>query len=480
MKKQKKQKLPLEGDARVDRFVLMTVTLIDLMLIAGYALDFFEGNISMPYAASFDLLVAVTLLLDIIVYKVKPAKFRYVAVAGYMLVYADAVFGARNDLTFVIAFPILSVFILYYDYKLIAWISAVFGAIAILDCAYVVVRHAPHSGGAFNLSTVLLEGICVVTFLVVLGRVTVLSIRNNDQKIGRIRSMSDRVNASIREINDRLVQLNEASTSMKLAMEEVNTGVMDTATAVQRQMVQTEEIQNQIESIQNAAGTIRDSVGETMASVSEGNREVAGLVEQSQTSVSISGDVEEKLRRVQERMEEMNSITQLIDSIAFQTNIMALNANVEAARAGEFGRGFAVVASEISNMSAKTKEATDSIEELIRHVSDSLDELVGSVQKMSDVIRAEEEKTGRTSELFGNIEKNTQEVSRNADELLRNMVTLMQANQGIVESVQTISAASEEVSALTNQVLETELENADVIESVAGQMQELAESTEEE
>lgn len=478
MKKKQKQTAPLDGNARTDRFTLATIIVIDLMLIAGFTMDYLQGNISLAYTGSFGDLVLVTLLLDIIFYKVKRDKFRYVAVAGYVLVYAYAVFFARNDLTFVIAFPIITVFILYYDYKLIVWISGIFGAIAILDCAYVVLRHKPHSGGVFNLSSVLLEGLCVVTFLVVLGRVTVLSIQNNDQKIGRIRSMSERVNSSIYEINGQLVQLNEASTSMKGAMEEVNTGVMDTAEAVQRQMVQTEEIQNQIEFIQNAAGTIRDSVAQTMASVREGNREVSDLVEQAQTSVTISNDVVENLQKVQAHMDEMDSITQLIDSIAFQTNIMALNANVEAARAGEFGRGFAVVASEISNMSAKTKEATDSIEELIRNVSDSLKELVDSVHEMTRVIKAEEEKTGRTSELFESIETNTNKVSENADELMRNMGTLKQANQSIVESVQTISAASEEVSALTNQVLETELENADVINRVAGQMKDLAESTE--
>ena len=57
----------------------------------------------------------------------------------------------------------------------------------------------------------------------------------------------------------------------------------------------------------------------------------------------------------------MQSITQLINDVASQTSLLALNASIEAARAGEAGKGFAVVASEISNLAAKTKEATVNI-----------------------------------------------------------------------------------------------------------------------
>lgn len=98
----------------------------------------------------------------------------------------------------------------------------------------------------------------------------------------------------------------------------------------------------------------------------------------------------------------------MIESIAFQTNIMALNANVEAAHAGDSGRGFAVVATEISNMSTQTKEATDNISDLIHNATTSLDDLVASVTEMS---------TALTSEALSKEHANAESVSNIAEQI---------------------------------------------------------------
>ena len=88
-----------------------------------------------------------------------------------------------------------------------------------------------------------------------------------------------------------------------------------------------------------------------MCAVATGRDDVATLVAHADRSVLISEKVIEDLNSLKTSIKAMSGITQMIESIAFQTNIMALNANVEAAHAGDSGRGFAVVATEISNMS---------------------------------------------------------------------------------------------------------------------------------
>lgn len=98
---------------------------------------------------------------------------------------------------------------------------------------------------------------------------------------------------------------------------------------------------------------------------------------------------------------KVNEIISVIDDIAFQTNILALNATVEAAHAGDSGRGFAVVASEVRNLSQRSSKAAGEIRELvgqsshnvqaavhsIRNISQVLDQVVGGVRQASDQLR---------------------------------------------------------------------------------------------
>ncbi len=79
----------------------------------------------------------------------------------------------------------------------------------------------------------------------------------------------------------------------------------------------------------------------------------------------VVGEVVQTMRGIHEASRKIADIIQVIDSIAFQTNILALNAAVEAARAGEQGRGFAVVASEVRHLAQRSGDAAREIRQLI-------------------------------------------------------------------------------------------------------------------
>src|SRR5213078_225798 len=79
------------------------------------------------------------------------------------------------------------------------------------------------------------------------------------------------------------------------------------------------------------------------------------------------------MRAITESSRRVSEITSVIDGIAFQTNILALNASVEAARAGESGRGFAVVASEVRRLAKRSAEASKEITTLIGQSSEQVE-----------------------------------------------------------------------------------------------------------
>jgi methyl-accepting chemotaxis protein len=103
--------------------------------------------------------------------------------------------------------------------------------------------------------------------------------------------------------------------------------------------------------------------------------------------------VVETMKGINEASKKIADIIQVIDGIAFKTNILALNATVEAARAGEQGRGFAVVASEVRSLAGRSAEAAKAIKLLISasvervdHAGSTMTEVVSSIRRVTDLM----------------------------------------------------------------------------------------------
>ncbi|WP_374320350.1 methyl-accepting chemotaxis protein [Aquabacterium sp.] len=164
---------------------------------------------------------------------------------------------------------------------------------------------------------------------------------------------------------------------MQVATHEIATGNQDLSS---RTEAQAGSLQQTAASMEEITGTVRHS-----ASTAE---EAATLAQQAMAITSRSGEAVDHLTETMKGIEasstRITDIIQVIDSIAFQTNILALNAAVEAARAGEQGRGFAVVASEVRALAQRTATAAREVKQLITESSDNVKAgcgLTGSVQE---------------------------------------------------------------------------------------------------
>ncbi|AVP57438.1 methyl-accepting chemotaxis protein [Pulveribacter suum] len=126
--------------------------------------------------------------------------------------------------------------------------------------------------------------------------------------------------------------------------------------------------ESQASSLQQTAASMEQITG-TVRQTADAARQAAALAAQATASAERSsqaaGSVADTMQQIDQASRRIAEITQLIDAIAFQTNILALNAAVESARAGEHGRGFAVVAAEVRALSQRTQQAAREIRTLI-------------------------------------------------------------------------------------------------------------------
>ncbi|WP_296655886.1 methyl-accepting chemotaxis protein [Rhodoferax sp.] len=185
----------------------------------------------------------------------------------------------------------------------------------------------------------------------------------------------------------------------------------------------------------------------------------------SQMAVSASGvaerggqvvaDVVDTMRGINEASRRISDIIQVIDGIAFQTNILALNAAVEAARAGEQGRGFAVVASEVRSLAGRSAAAAKEIKSLIQTSVDRVSTGTALVDQagntMSEVVSSIGQLTGIVAEISSSSREQSIGVAQVGDAVVQ-MDQVTQQNAALVEQM---AAAASSLRSLAQELVQT-------------------------
>jgi len=179
-------------------------------------------------------------------------------------------------------------------------------------------------------------------------------------------------------------------------------------------------------------------------------RQASELAEVASTTASkggsLVGEVVNTMTGISASSKKIAEITNVINSIAFQTNILALNAAVEAARAGEQGRGFAVVAGEVRNLASRSAGAAKEIETLIADSVNRVDRGAALVSEtgttMEAILRAVQEVTTIMKQIASASEEQSKGISQ-VGIAITEMDSVTQQNASLVEQVSAAAAALE-------------------------------------
>lgn len=208
-------------------------------------------------------------------------------------------------------------------------------------------------------------------------------------------AIADSINYSIDQLRDLVATINQSA-------EEVASAVQDTQTTARQLAKASEHQAQQISDASMAVGDMAESIDRVsthayesakvaeraVAIANKGNEVVHNTIHGMDNIREQIQDTAKRIKRLGESSQEIGDIVSLIDDIADQTNILALNAAIQASMAGEAGRGFAVVADEVQRLAERSSSATRQIEALVRAIQADTNEAVISMeQTTAEVVR---------------------------------------------------------------------------------------------
>lgn len=197
---------------------------------------------------------------------------------------------------------------------------------------------------------------------------------------------------------------------------------------------------------------------------SSANEILEELLEISKKTNQSVDDVQKQTDETNRSAMEIQEATELIASIASQTNLLSLNASIEAARAGEQGRGFAVVAGEIRTLADQCSESADKIANVVHELLDNSNQSVHTMNEVMVSIEQQNEKLENTLKMYAQLNDEIHTVSQAIHEISAQVDGLGDAKNAVLELLESLSAISEENAASTQQTSASMIELSNIVE----------------
>jgi len=271
-------------------------------------------------------------------------------------------------------------------------------------------------------------------------------------------AIADSINYAIEALRTLVTAINDTAEKVSSAAQETRTTAMRLAEASDHQANEiatastaVNEIAVSIEGVSKNADQLAEEAQRSVDTAKQGAEAVQKTIDGMDTIREQIQETSKRIKRLGESSQEIGDIVELINDIAEQTNILALNAAIQAAMAGDAGRGFAVVADEVQRLAERSADATKQIEALVKTIQTDTNEAVISMEQSTAGVVAGAKLAQDAGSALGTIDT----VAAQLAELVENIneATRQQASaaSNVSETMNVIQDITTQTSAGTNQ-----------------------------
>ena len=429
---------------------------------------------------------------DYVVYFIKKDGnlFRFVSIIGYAAIYGIALINAKSDTVFTMAFPIMVMYVLYFDTLFMGIISGVLLVLNIVSVVMAAFSGSMPSGIDFALSSALLQAATIgvagsaLTWITHLEKVMKGEQMNevkaekekSEQILSDVLALGNTVKENTNKADALMEELNDATTTALETLKAVADSNNDNAKNIESQTVMTSNIQEMIITADSNASRMERIAGDSLNMVSEGRKLVEKLDDKASNISAMNEQVMNTINEFVKNAIEVRGITDKINGISSQTNLLSLNASIESARAGEAGRGFAVVADEIRNLADETQTLTAEISGIVETLENNASGTKETVSKVVASIEDEKVLIDDSMDTYVKMEDMFKQLYESVTDTQKQLKQIVDSNNAIVDSINQLSAASEEVAASMDMAVELSNNNMAKTKEAGGLMEEIVTS----
>ena len=246
-----------------------------------------------------------------------------------------------------------------------------------------------------------------------------------------LREIRGDLSNTMKEIRNSAEQVQEGADQVSNAAQSLSEGATEQASSIEELSATMDDISHKIDS------TVKIT------------EEVAKLSNDAEKAVNVSTNKMDEMSRamqdITEKSQEINKIIKTIDDIAFQTNILSLNAAIEAARAGAAGKGFAVVADEVGNLAQKSAKAAQNTSSLIEEAIDAIGKGAKLSEETAQSLVVVSEQSKKINSMISNISLASEEQAKGVKQVSVGIDQISSVVQNNSATAEEIAAASEEL-----------------------------------